>query len=277
MLALPLIQWALPIQFCSYCLIPYLRGRTRSRSADDILKEANACGAKEIVLVGIDISSYRDGDTDLAELLLKLSAVPARIRLGSLEEGAVDTKLLNAVRKAGNVAPHFHLSLQSGSNAVLRAMNRRYTREEFLNACREIYGYFPDAAITTDLIVGFPTETESDFLQSLSIVKEAGFARVHAFPFSPREGTQAAKLPDLPAEVKKERMARMLSAAAEAENTYLGRFIGKEETALFETDGGYTANYLRVYADHTKEGGTYRVRLVKKEKDGARAELLKEL
>lgn len=264
-------------RFCSYCLIPYLRGRTRSRSADEILKEANACGAKEIVLVGIDISSYRDGDTDLAELLLKLSAVPARIRLGSLEEGAVDTKLLNAVRKAGNVAPHFHLSLQSGSNAVLRAMNRRYTREEFLNACREIYGYFPDAAITTDLIVGFPTETESDFLQSLSIVKEAGFARVHAFPFSPREGTQAAKLPDLPAEVKKERMARMLSAAAEAEDTYLGRFIGKEETALFETDGGYTANYLRVYADHAKEGGTYRVRLVKKEKDGARAELLKEL
>ncbi len=247
--------------FCSYCIIPHLRGRTRSRSKESILQEALACGAKEIVLTGIDISSYRDGDCDLGELLLALKQVPARIRLGSLEVGIITRDFLQKMKSAGNACEHFHLSLQSGSSATLKKMNRHYTREEYLARCALIYEYFPDAAITTDIIVGFPTETEEDFLQSLSIIKEAKFAHVHAFPFSPREGTVAAKLPDLPASLKRERMERLAAVANEAERAYHARFLGKEAIALFEEDGGYTSNYLRVCAEGAREGDLARVLL----------------
>ena len=264
-------------RFCSYCLIPYLRGRTRSRSADAVVREAENVSAREIVLTGIDITSYRDGETDLGGLLLRLARLPSRIRLGSLEEGIVTREFLGCMKEAGNVVPHFHLSLQSGSDAVLRAMNRRYTRAQYLEACALIYEYFPDAAVTTDIIVGFPTETEEDFAQSLAIVREAGLARVHAFPYSRRAGTNAAKLKDLPASVKKERMARMLACAAQAEEEYLSRFLGRTLTALFEEDGGYTQNYIRVYAYGANEGGMYEVRLLSREKDGCRAEIVREL
>lgn len=264
-------------RFCSYCLIPYLRGRTRSRSAQSILEEAKQCGAKEIVLTGIDISSYRDGETDLSGLLSLLSVLPARIRLGSLEPCAVTERFLTQMKAAGNVVPHFHLSLQSGSSSVLKEMNRRYTREDYLERCRMIYEYFSDAAITTDIIVGFPSESEEDFLQSLSIIQEAKLARVHCFPFSRREGTAAAKKKDLPASVKKERMGRIMAAAKRAEEEYLARYINREEIALFEEDGGYTQNYIRVYAADAREGGLYRVRLVTWERDGLSAEILEEL
>ncbi|MDE6059112.1 MAG: tRNA (N(6)-L-threonylcarbamoyladenosine(37)-C(2))-methylthiotransferase MtaB [Clostridia bacterium] len=264
-------------RFCSYCLIPYLRGRTRSRSAEKIVEEARTCGAKEIVLTGIDISSYEDGEIRLGELLLLLKEIPARIRLGSLEPCVITEEFLKQMQAAGNVAEQFHLSLQSGSSAVLKNMNRRYTREEYLNKCALIYRHFPNAAITTDIIVGYPTETEEDFLQSLSIVKEASLARVHAFPFSPRAGTNAAKLKDIPPEIKKERMGRMLEAARLAEKTYLGKFLGSEQIALFENDGGYTSNYLRVYAEGAREGSMYRVKLIEAYQDGVRAEIIKEI
>lgn len=262
-------------RFCSYCLIPYLRGRSRSRSLASILAEARACEAKEIVLTGVDLSSYRDGEVGLDGLVLALKEVPARIRLGSLEVSAVTDELLAAMREAGT-APHFHLSLQSGSSEVLRAMNRRYTREQYLAACRKIYATFPEAAITTDIIVGFPTETEEDFAASLAIVEEAGFAKVHAFPFSPRKGTNAAKLTDLSLspEVKAERMGRMLSAAETAERKYIERNIGKVFTALFEEGGGYTENYIRVFHESASEGGMYRVRLLGTCSGGATCELL---
>ncbi len=264
-------------RFCSYCLIPYLRGRTRSRQAESVLREAAACGAREIVLTGIDISSYRDGETDLGGLLLLLKDVPARIRLGSLEPGVVTERFLGAARRAENVCPHFHLSLQSGSDAVLRAMNRHYTREEYLAACARIRAYFPEAAITTDIIVGYPTETEEDFALSLSIVQEAGFSRVHAFPFSPRAGTAAAKLPDLPAAVKRERMARMLAEAARAEQAFLAGMEGKRAVALFEDGGGYTENYIRVFCEGAREGSLCKVVLKEKFKDGVRAEIEEEI
>ena len=264
-------------RFCSYCLIPYLRGRSRSRKKESVLGEAMQCSAREIVLTGIDLSDYRDGDTDLGGLFLLLKDVPARIRLGSLEVGAVTEEFLKKMEAAGNVVPHFHLSLQSGSTAVLRAMNRKYTREEYLAACERIYARFPNAAITTDIIVGFPAETEEDFEDSLSIIDAARFSRVHAFPFSPREGTVAYKMKDISPTVKKERMERMLRAAEEAETRYMLRFLGKEGTALFESDGGYTENYLRVYNEAAREGGLYRVRLVRREKDGIYAEILEEL
>ncbi len=263
--------------FCSYCIIPYLRGRARSRKAASVVREAGSLSAREIVLTGIDLSSYQDGEADLGDLLLRLSHLPARIRLGSLEERVITAPFLEKMRAAGNVAPHFHLSLQSGSDAVLRAMNRHYTREEYLRACALIYRYFPDAAITTDIIVGFPGETEEDFCDSLSIVRAAGFARVHAFPYSRREGTNAARLADLPASLKKERMARMLAACAEAEKTYAERFLGRTLTALFEEDGGYTQNYIRVQAAGAKEGGMYEVRLTKYENGGCMSEIVKQI
>lgn len=264
-------------RFCSYCLIPYLRGRSRSRSMESVHAEATACGAREIVLTGIDITSYRDGENDLGDLLLSLKDVPARIRLGSLEEGIVSREFLEKMKKAGNVCEHFHLSMQSGSDSVLRAMNRRYTREQYLQACVLIGEFFPDAAITTDIIVGFPTETEEDFMQSLRIVEEAGLARVHAFPYSPRPGTNAAKRPPLPDSVKQERMARMLARAKEAEEAYLSRFASRTLTALFESDGGYTSNYIRVYAENAKEGGMYEVTLLERYRDGWHVRIEKEI
>ena len=270
-------------RFCSYCIIPYLRGRTRSRSLASILSEARACTAQELVLTGIDITSYRDGDKDLGDELLAHSGSPfparpgALVRLGSLEEGIVTRGFLEKMRAAGNVCEHFHLSLQSGSDAVLKKMNRRYTRAQYLEACALIYEFFPDAAITTDIIVGFPTETEEDFADTLSIVDAAGFARVHAFPYSRRAGTLAAKLPDLPADVKKERMARLSEIIGAAEERYLSRFLGRTLEAVFEEDGGYTRNYIRVRAEGAREGERCLVRLENMEKDGVRAVIIKEI
>lgn len=262
-------------RFCSYCLIPYLRGRSRSRSVQSILEEARACTAKEIVLTGIDLSSYRDGETDLGGLISMLKDIPARFRLGSLEAGVVSDGLLERMREAGNFTPHFHLSLQSGSNAVLRAMNRKYTPEEYLNTCSKIYGAFPDAAITTDIIVGFPTETEEDFKLSLDMIEEAGFARVHVFPFSKRAGTQAAKLKDVNAQIKKERVSRMIEVAAQAQRKYLERFIGRTLSVLFEDEGGYSENYIRVYADGAREGELARVKIEALYRDGVRGSIIK--
>ena len=264
-------------RFCSYCIIPYLRGRSRSRSLRQIVGEVGACTAKEVVLTGIDLSSYRDGEAGLAQLILALKDMPLRVRLGSLEPGAVTDELLSAMHAAGNVMPHFHLSLQSGSDAVLRAMNRHYTREEYLNTRARIVRAFPSAAITTDIIVGFPGEREEDFARSLSIIAEAALARVHCFPFSMRQGTAAAKLRDTDPAVKQERMARILAAAAEQERRFSSRFLGQEAVVLFEDDGGYTENYLRVRAEGMREGALCRVRLLRLEQDGIFAEILEEL
>lgn len=264
-------------RFCSYCLIPYLRGRSRSRNAEDIVNEAKACDAKEIVLTGIDLSSYCDGETDLCGLVEKLKDVSARFRFGSLEAGVIDERLLETMRAAGNFAEHFHLSLQSGSNAVLRAMNRKYTREEFFEKCALIYKYFPDAAITTDVIVGFPTETEEDFMQTVDLVEKVGFSRVHIFPYSPREGTNAAKLPDLPAEVKHDRADRLRRAAVSVAGKYVERFLGCEQEVLFEDLGGYTRNYIRVYAEGAREGALCRVKLTRPFGDGAKGEVIEEI
>lgn len=261
-------------RFCSYCIIPYLRGRSRSRSASAILKEVKSLSAKEIVLTGIDISSYRDGEIDLGKLLDSMRGLPVRIRLGSLEPQIITREFLEFVKKAGNVMPHFHLSLQSGSDRVLRSMNRRYTRKEYLQKCALIREYFPNAAITTDIIVGFSGETEEDFSDSLSIIEDAGFSRVHVFPYSPREGTVAFKREDTPAEIKKERTAKLLSAAAEAEQKFLEKQIGTVAEVLFEEDGGYTENYVRVHAAGAREGELKKVKILKINDCGAIAELL---
>ena len=261
--------------FCSYCIIPYLRGREKSRSIEDISGEIAKTDCPEIVLNGINISSYGYGDKTLIHLIRALSNEKKRIRLGSLECNTITEEFLEALKNLPDFAEQFHLSLQSGSNAVLKAMNRRYTREEYLEKCALIYKYFPDAAITTDLIAGFATETEEDFEKSLSIIEEAKFARVHAFAFSPREGTVAFKLKDLPPEVKSERLHRLLTAAERAQSRYIDGFIGRELDFIAEErqNGltfGYTGNYIKVYlADEVRTGGKYKVLLKEKFADGA--------
>ncbi len=263
--------------FCSYCVIPYLRGRVRSRVAEDIAAEVAACLSPEIVLTGINVSAYGGHPEGLAGLVNALSFTDKRIRLGSLECNVIDEKLLTALRGLKDFAPQFHLSLQSGSDAVLKAMNRHYTRAEYLEKCKLIYSYFPDAAITTDIIAGFCGETEQDFQDSLSIIEEAGFARVHAFAFSPREGTIAFKMKDVPADVKSERLHRLLAAADFAAERYINARLGREYTAIFEDyDGefttGYTEGYIKIYAKG-ELNGKGKVILREKFKDGVLVEI----
>lgn len=265
--------------FCSYCIIPYLRGRERSRKVEDILGEIEKTDCPEVVLNGINISSYRYENITLCDLISALEGTDKRIRLGSLECNIITEELLSALKNLKDFAPQFHLSLQSGSSAVLKAMNRRYTREEYIEKCKLIYKIFPDAAITTDIIAGFATETEEDFEESLSIISDAGFARVHAFAFSPREGTVAYKLRDLPHGIKNERLHRLLAAGEEASKRYVMRFLNKPTDFIAEeySEGfttGYTPNYIKVYVPlHLDCGKKYGVKLTEIFKDGAYAKL----
>lgn len=247
-------------RFCSYCVIPYLRGRSRSRLLENAAEEILASKAQETVVTGIDVSEYKDEKgRDLADLMLAVKDADTRIRLGSLEVSLITERFLSALKEVKRFAPQFHLSLQSGSNKVLKSMNRHYTREEYLEKCKMIYDAFPFAAITTDVIVGFPTETEEDFLDSMRIVEEAGFAQVHAFPYSPREGTNAYKrYKELPFAVKKERVERLLKKAGEEKTKYMQGFIGKVLELVPENcfDGyteGYSENYIRVYVEGEME------------------------
>lgn len=262
--------------FCSYCIIPYLRGREVSRKIEDIVEEVNKVQSPEIVLNGINISSFEGG---LPPLIRALHGVDKRIRLGSLECSAVTDEFLEALKGLKDFAPQFHLSLQSGSDSVLKAMNRHYTRAEYLKKCSAIYKAFPDAAITTDIIAGFATETEEDFAASLSIIEQAGFARVHAFAYSPREGTVAFKLKDVPAEVKSQRLHKLLQAGKAAADKFAQKFIGSEQVIIAEefSDGttcGYTGNYIRTYVKGGLcAGKKYRVKLLSLYKDGVLAEI----
>lgn len=243
-------------RFCSYCVIPYLRGRSRSRLLESAAAEILGSDAQETVVTGIDISEYKDEKgRDLTDLMLAVKDADTRIRLGSIEVSLIDERFLNALKEVKNFAPHFHLSLQSGSDKVLKSMNRHYTRAEYLEKCKMIYSAFENASITTDIIVGFPTETEEDFEQSLSIVEEAGFAQIHAFPYSPREGTNAyKKYKELPFSVKKERVERILEKGKAEKEKYLRKYVGKVLSVVPENciDGyteGYSENYIRVYAE----------------------------
>ncbi len=269
-------------RFCSYCIIPYLRGRSRSRLLESAAAEILQSTAQETVVTGIDVSEYKDDNgRDLADLMLAIKDANTRIRLGSLEVSLITPRFLAACREVKNFAPQFHLSLQSGSNTVLKAMNRHYTREEYIEKCQMIYEIFPDAAITTDIIVGFPTEGEEEFLDSLRIVEEVGFAQIHAFPYSPREGTNAyKKYKELPSAVKKERVERILKKGAEEKEKYMRRFLGRTLTVVPENciEGyteGYSENYIRVYVEGEMEKRPTHVRVERLFKDGIFATALK--
>ena len=191
--------------FCSYCLIPYVRGRSRSRKLENIISEAkyleNFCG--DIVLTGINLSDFKPS---LIELVESLKDIKSRIRFGSLEVNIITVDFMERLSKINNICPHFHLSLQSGSNDVLKQMNRHYTKEEYLQKVDLIRKYYPFASITTHLIVGFPNETEENFLESIQTCKNAKFFNIHCFPYSKREGTKASLMPQILNSVKKQRV-----------------------------------------------------------------------
>lgn len=245
--------------FCAYCLVPYLRGRSRSRSLSGVLEEVKAAevDCREIVLTGINLSAYgKDMGTSLASLLTALQSTPLRVRLGSLEAGVIDEAFLAAAAELVNFCPHFHLSLQSGDDGVLAAMNRHYTANEYAEKVELIRRYFPDAAITTDVIVGFPTESDEAFENSLAFCRDTvKFADIHVFPYSSRKGTAAGKLRVLPPETVAERQQRMLAVKKELSTDFRLKQLGKSVEVLFESkeDGmwcGHTPNYVKVYSPY---------------------------
>ena len=212
--------------FCSYCLIPYLRGRSRSRNIISIMNEIDALkdDVKEVVLTGIDISTYKiDGKPALHELLKLLADYPLRIRLGSLEQASVSDEFLIAAEEMKNLCPHFHLSLQSGSNSVLKRMNRHYTTKQFEQTVKKLRKIYRDPAITTDIIVGFPGETEKEFKQTLKFAKKIGFSQIHIFPYSLREGTVAAKMPQVDGKIKRERVLKLEQLNEKLKEKYINK------------------------------------------------------
>lgn len=265
--------------FCSYCIIPYLRGRSRSRKLESAAAEILQSSAEEVVITGIDVSSYNDGGRGLAQLLLAVKEAKSRIRIGSLEVGAVTKELMEAASKVRCFAPHFHLSLQSGAESVLKKMNRHYTKDDYRARVALIRSYFPGAAVTTDIIAGFPSETDEDFEETLAFAKEIGFSQIHCFPYSRRTGTVAAKMKEVPPNVKDARLHRLLALASELKGEYERAHIGKalelvpEERREGYTEG-YSENYIRLYVAGGAEGRT-RVRAVGAFKDGLLAEIIR--
>lgn len=249
--------------FCSYCIIPYLRGRSRSRDITDILAEAHDISKRshEIILTGIDISDYKiGGKKALPKLMNELSQVNALIGLGSLEVGVITEELLNVLSKMPNFSPHFHLSLQSGDDEILKKMNRHYTTQEYYDKTRLILQYFPDANLTTDVIVGFADETEEQFENTKNFIEKVGFSFVHIFPYSKRDGTVAAKLyKDLPSAIKKQRVDRLEDVNTRLKNNYLSRFIGKTSKMIIEEKKeyweGFSPEYIRCYLDDDVKSG----------------------
>lgn len=252
-------------QFCTYCVIPYARGRVRSRRTEDVVREVErlACsGCQEIVLTGIHLSSYGVDRKEEGENLLSLIRAVhqvhgiERIRLGSLEPGIITEEFAAEIEKLPKVCPHFHLSLQSGCTSTLKRMNRRYTAEEYREKCEILRKYYPDPALTTDVITGFPGETEEEFAESRSFVDSIGFYETHIFPYSRREGTKAADMPDqLPEQIKKERCRELIELGKKHRTEYMQHFLGQEKTVLFEEIQtiaeeeywvGHTMEYLKV-------------------------------
>lgn len=249
-------------RFCSYCIIPYARGRIRSKKLSDLKREVEALaenGYTEIVLVGINLSKYgTDIGTNLCEAVECVAENPLirRIRLGSLEPELLDEDAIYRLSKCQKFCPQFHLSLQSGCTETLKRMNRRYTSSEYMEIVERIRRNFSDSAITTDVMVGFPGETEEEFRSSLDFVSAVGFAKVHVFPYSRRSGTIADKMPDQITKAKKEeRAALMIKKTEEKRLEFLESQVGKTLEVLFEQKDskglfeGYTKNYTLVSVD----------------------------
>lgn len=253
--------------FCSYCLIPYVRGRSRSRVLASIERELDEVSsvAKEVVVTGINLSAYgKDIGSSLTDLMKMLSKYDFSVRLGSLEVGVITKDFLDATKTLKRFCPHFHLSLQSGDDSVLKAMNRHYTTAEYYDAVRLIREYYSDPAITTDIIVGFPSEREEEFENSMAFARKVGFSDIHVFPYSSRRGTVAGRMPTLDPEIVLDRQKRMTALKHELVQNYLNKQIGMPVNVLFETQSrgvwcGHSPNYVKVYS---KNGEHNEIRLI---------------
>ncbi|MBE6571898.1 MAG: tRNA (N(6)-L-threonylcarbamoyladenosine(37)-C(2))-methylthiotransferase MtaB [Ruminococcaceae bacterium] len=246
---------------CTYCIIPSVRGRIRSRAPGDVIKELSVladAGYKEVVLTGIETAAYGKDlcGCSLAQLLIAADKVKGieRIRLGSLEPTVIKDELVCALASMKHAVPHFHLSLQSGSDSVLRGMKRKYNTKQFFDVLTKLKQHIPDVTFTTDIIVGFPGESEEDFLETCDFVKKCAFLYVHIFPYSKRKGTPAADFPDqLTETVKKERAAKLKEVMLDTRNEVLKGFDGKDTTVIFEEKNaegffaGHTPHYIEVF------------------------------
>lgn len=251
-------------QFCSYCIIPYARGRVRSRRFENVIAEVErlaANGFKEVVLTGIHLSSYGvdfEEATGLLELIQAVNAVKGieRIRLGSLEPKIVTEHFASELSKLDKICPHFHLSLQSGCDATLKRMNRKYTTKEYERGCELLRKYFVHPAITTDVIVGFPGETEEEFEQTKAYLEHIHFYEMHIFKYSKRKGTRAAVMPDqIDEQIKAARSEKLIALGHDMSKEFRKFYIGKNEEVLFEEKAvigdkeyfvGYTKEYVKV-------------------------------
>jgi threonylcarbamoyladenosine tRNA methylthiotransferase MtaB len=270
-------------QFCSYCIIPYARGPVRSRKEQEILDEIASLtknGFTEFILTGIHVASYgKDLEcTSLEQLINKVDKIEGvrRIRMSSIEPMTLDRDFVEAIRGAKKLCPHFHISLQSGCDETLKRMNRHYTTEQYAEIVKGLREAFADAAITTDIMTGFPGETDEEFAKTEEFVRSTAFADAHVFQYSQRKGTPAAKRTDqVKPEVKEARSKRIIEITTASRNEFLSRFVGTKTEVLFEQpakDGyfeGKTANYITVHAKTNEElHGQYRNVLLKELKDG---------
>lgn len=253
--------------FCTYCIIPFARGRVASREKNNVIEEVRNLserGFSEICLTGIHLCSYgKDRGEDIMSLLVLIKEIACfegvkRISLGSLEPMSITDEFISGLAKIDKISPHFHLSLQSGSDSVLKRMNRHYTSEIYLNRVNELRKFFPMMSLTTDVICGFPEETEEEFEETLRFVDKAGFNKIHVFPYSVRKGTKAASMKQVDAAVKKNRSKRLIEWSNEAEREFANRFIGKEVNILVEACEivgekkflkGYTNEYVYTWAE----------------------------
>ena len=255
-------------QFCSYCIIPYARGRIRSREFDNIKQEVTELaqkGFKEIVLTGIHLSSYGNNENKLIDVVEMIAGIEGveRIRLGSLEPNIVTEDFAKRLAKVDKICPHFHLSMQSGCDNTLKRMNRHYTSDEYFEKCELLRKYFDNPAFTTDVIVGFPGETQEDYEISREFVKKVRFSELHVFKYSKRDGTVAAKMENqIPEPVKTERSEDLIKVGENLTMEYRRKFIGKKVSVLFEeiinVAGenywvGHTKEYIKVIMKSDKD------------------------
>ena len=247
-------------QFCSYCIIPYARGRVRSRAKEDVVAEVTDLaknGYQEVVLTGIHLSSYGidfENEDNLLSLIRAVHEIEGikRIRLGSLEPRIITEEFVQAIAALPKMCPHFHLSLQSGCNETLKRMNRRYTSEEFYEKCEILRKYFEKPALTTDVIVGFPQETEEEFETTYEFLKKICFYETHIFKYSKREGTKAAVMQgQIPEQIKAKRSARLIELGEKNRRAYEESFLGKTVEVLVEEKSD--VNGKEMWTGHTKE------------------------
>ena len=272
--------------YCSYCVIPYLRGAKRCKDFNIALKEAESLvqnGHKEIVLTGIHTGSYQWEDKDLTDLIEAMSQIPnlKRIRISSIEILEITDKFIKMLQNNAKVCNHLHIPLQSGSDKILKLMNRRYNKQKFQEIVTKIRKVRPDINLTTDLIVGFPGETEDDFLESFQFCQKLGFSKIHTFPFSLRSGTKAETLPNhLDNALKKERVKKIMTLSSQLETTYYQKFLHKNVEVLVEKSFsqyslGHTSNYILVRINQKLEPNQlYTVKIVNVSKECVNAEAI---